>query len=322
MSVSEFTHEDLDFMKESCDEELFFPVHDDSLSLDVYDKNPRLITLLSKVDDGPDPTNNSESTPQFLGDRAGGVSSWHGACTLRDFEGNFPTSTGSPAGILHLKLPTREKKSGPVTGSGVDSGGDFTIVGRLEGTLLVFDQKHVSSVVEVRRWQGTMNQTRNEIDGSWGVATTPKDNFDDLLDESEITSRFHLREIPFWIPYLEPVPGSPPSNRILLLWDFAIRTVLHLVRISTGHFSWRYLNYRREVRKRFLELYSRLSDESFSWIPYHARQSLSTSESEELAKISVLCSNSDLQFYRKLCVALQRRRTFQWWVFVILPLTY
>ena len=313
MSVSQYTHESMDFMKESHEENLFFPGHDDTLHVDVYDKTPQLTSLLFEVDDSPDfYCQDSESALRLLDNRAEKALLWCGTYTLRDLEGNFSTSARSPAGVFSLKLPARDEEGGPVTGSGIDSAGDFTIVGRLEGPSLVFNQKHISDAVGARRWQGTINEKRNEVEGSWGPLGTLENSFDVLLEDSGITSRFSLHIAPFWIPYLEPLPGNPPSSRPRLLWHFAIKTVVHLIRISTGHFSWPYLKYRREVRKRFLELYGRLNDELFSWIPYDARQPLSTAESEELANISALCSDADLRFYRTLCTALQRRRIYHW----------
>ena len=314
MSVTEFTYEDLNFVKEDHHEDLFFPPHDDNLHVDMYDQDLRPNPILSKVDDGSrsniDTLQNSDPVLRLLGDGAARSVPWSGTYTLRDFEGNFSTKTS--AGIFHLTLPANDARNGSVTGSGVDGAGDFTIVGRLNGTSLLFNQQHTSTAVEVRRWQGSINEERNEIQGFWGLLATPEDNFDVLLDESGITSRFSLCVVPLRLPYLDPSPDELTSSRPRALWRFAIETVINVLRIRAGHFSWTYLNHRRQVRKRFLELYSRLDYDSSSWVPYGNRLPLSISESEELANIAAMCSDIDLRFYRRLCAALQRRRIFHW----------
>lgn len=293
LAIARLNYQDLILVQEGEEEDLFYPVHEDDIHVDVYDEDPQpLVALLG------DHVDASRSLP------------WSGTYTLRQFDGDLLTH--SPAGVINFTLPGCGETSGPVTGTGMDGAGDFTIIGRILGSSIVFNQRHVSTAVEMRRWQGGINEEHNKIEGSWGPIGTLGDNFDALLEDSDVTGHFELQVVPIRFSFLEPSSAELVSNRPRALWQFAIKTVLNVLKIGAGNVSWAYLQNRRLIRKRFLELYSRLDDEYFSWIPYSSRAPLSATEADELARHAAMCTKSDLQFYRKLCMAFQRRRVFHW----------
>lgn len=291
--MASITYDDLDLVNESHEEEdLLYPPEDDSLHVEIYDED-------------------TEPLPLLAGDDASKSSAWGGTLSLKDFNGTF--STKRSAGVIHLDLSPKGDDDRVIAGTGLDGSGDFVVDGRIRcGRLIAYNQLYNSSTAGKRRFQGTINWERKEIEGVWGPLGDLGEDFNKALEDSDVSGSFVLVPISTRFAYLEPSQDELSSNKPLAMWRFAIHTVVNLLRIRAGRFSWSYLSDRRRVRKRFLDLYHRLDDESFSWVPYDSRPALSLEESDELASLVMMCSKHDLQFYRRLSKTLQRRGVFHW----------
>ena len=283
------TYDDLDLVKEDHDpDDLFYPPFDDHIPLEVYDEDV------------------VRNVPLF-GNSTGEKRVWTGSYWQKQMDGSYGGK--KPEGVIHLTLPA-VGQDGPVSGSGMDGLGDFTIAGFLRGSSLVYEVQYTSKYYASPRYQGTLNTERDEFEGVYGYLETPDNAFETQLQDSDIAGRFEHRIAAIRFSFLEPTAEELASSRPRALWRFAIDSVLNLVRIRAGHFSWPYLKDRRRVRKRFLELYRRLENQS-SRLPDHTG-ALSTEEADELGSLVSICSPQDLCFYKQLSKVLQRREIVHW----------
>ena len=295
-TVCLITYDDLDLCKEDVTDKLLYDSPDDSLHLEVYDDEPDC------------------QIPLLSGGTAEQPSTWSGFHLLKQVDGTFAGKTS--AGIVHLHLPPLGVGSGPVTGTGTDYTGDFSIEGTLDGSTMVYNKCYTSQEGYRVRYQGTLSAERDALEGVWGNPSKANDKSgDDLvtpLDDADITGRFVYSIAPSRFSFIKVDEEERAANKPRALWKFAIQTVRNLVRIKAGLFSWEYLEERRKIRKRFLALFSRLEDPSSSWPYASSLPALTPEESEELAALVAMLPKDDLQFYKRLSAALQRRRTIHW----------
>lgn len=241
-------------------------------------------------------------------------STWSGFHLLKQVDGTFAGKAS--AGIIHLHISPAGVDSGLVTGTGTDYTGDFSIEGTLDGSNVVYNKQYTSHDGYKIRYQGTLSNERDALEGLWGTSNKANGgNIDDLsvlLDDADVTGRFEYRIAPSRFSFIKVDEEEHAANKPRALWKFALQTVRNLVRIRNGHFSWEYLKERRRIRQRFLDLFSRLDDPASSWPYVGSKPNLTLAESEELAGLVAMLPKSDLQLYKRLSVALQRRRVIHW----------
>lgn len=214
-----------------------------------------------------------------------------------------------------------------MTGGGTDYTGDFVITGTLEGSRISFTKRYGNIEPRCLRFQGVINTERNEISGSW-VASSESPNADAnvIVDvpfgEADIQGRFEYRIAPTGLSFIQPDAEALVSNRPRALWRFAYDAIKHLLRIRRGQFSWDYLQARRRARRRFLQLFDRLSERSSAWPSVRSRPPLTPEESEELAAIVAVLPTNDFRFYKQLSSALQRRRVIHWYCSPCISVTW
>lgn len=283
------TYADLNNVKEDEPlEALLYPEQDLNPHVEVYDE---VDVHLPSLSDGP----------------TGRSAVWTGHFSNKQYDDTF---TGRhSAGVLYLALPP-EGDDGPVTGSGVDGSGNFTITGKLHGSAIIYNKEWDSSTVSTIRLSGTINSTRDEVEGVYGLMDDI-DNLDAILEDSAVLGQFHHRIAPLRFPFLKPSEEALATNKAHALWRFAIDSVLNVVRIKAGRFSWPYLKDRRRTRHRFIELYNRLDENEFQGLPPRQKP-LSEEESDELGSLAAQCSKQDLQLYRKLALIVRCRHSIHW----------
>ena len=292
-AVCDIFYDDLGLCAKDPANKLLYTPPDDSLHLEIYDEE-------------------SDNTVQSLPSDESGthLSTWSGFHVLKQPDESF---TGKiPVGVLRLRFP-ESAESGPVTGLGIDYTGDFTVQGTVSGSDIVYTKRYTRQDGYTVRFQGTLNAERDSMDGVWGTSTTST-NVGDLvtpLDKEEILGRFEYRIAPVRFAFIEIDEAERAVSKPRALWKFAIKTVLNLVKIKGGHFSWAYLSDRRKMRKRFIELYSRFPDPT-TWPYAESLPPLISEESGEFATLVVMLSEKDLRFYKNLCAVLRRRRVIHW----------
>lgn len=295
-AVCKIYYEDLKLCQYSPTASLLYETPDDSLHLEVYDEGHDAVQQLLAL---------SDAAP------LGRTSPWTGFYVVEQYDESF---TGQyPAGVFRFYLPPPEE-SGEVRGSGTDSVGDFVIRGTVNGTHVEYNKRYTFLGGHIVRYQGTLTADRDTVEGVWGF-TVSGQNIDDLtapLGESDVAGRFKHWVAPPRFSFIRLDDVALAKNKPRAMWEFAISTVLHRVRIQAGHFTWEYLSERRRIRKRFIELYSRLDNLLASWPDVASVIPLAPQESEELAALVGLLSEQDLRFYKSLCAALQRRRIIHW----------
>ncbi|GJE85149.1 hypothetical protein PsYK624_012270 [Phanerochaete sordida] len=234
----------------------------------------------------------------------GHFSTWTGSYSAKQYDGSFSGSYST--GAMFLDLPPNGD-SGPFTGWGIDGEGRSVVAGTLRGASLVCDIEYASVS---QRLVGTLNASRDRIEGVYGVPKSGDLNAG--LTDSSIDGGVVLRAAPVRFSYLEPTSEALAANKAKALWDFAIKSILAVVRIRMGRFDWPYLRERRRVRQRFMELFSRLNG-VFPGIPrIRSSLRLSSAEYEELGSLAALCSKQDLEVYRNLALILRRRNSVHW----------
>ncbi|KIP05842.1 hypothetical protein PHLGIDRAFT_483430 [Phlebiopsis gigantea 11061_1 CR5-6] len=293
--VGVVTYEEVKLCQEGVVDKLLYEPPDDSLHLEVYD-------------DGYD-----SQSPIALGSTDGRPSTWTGFYVLKQYDESFAGQY--PAGIFQFLLPTAEE-SREVTGSGTDAIGDFMIQGTIDGDQVRYNKHYTFQGGHTVRYQGTLTAERDTLEGTWGLEISGKD-IEDLtapLGESDVAGSFKHWVAPTRFSFIELHDEELANNKPRALWKYAISTVLHLVKVRAGHFSWEYLGERRRMRKRFIELYSRLDTFTASWSFMTSIVPLTPEESEELASLVGLLSKRDLLFYKNLCAVLRRRQVVHWGV--------
>ncbi len=227
---------------------------------------------------------------------------WRGSYSYKGFEAKYS------AGTIHLSIPPIGIDTGTVSGTGMDTIGDFTVEGvLLQRGFISFNKQYLSHDKTAWRFQGSIDGTRQEISGVWGYMDSGNDNFNVRLDDDHIAGSFEYYNSPVRSRLFRPTPEELTSNKPQALWRFAIKTIRHKINIRAGRFSWGYLQERRGIRKRLVELFARRNHLLNSGLASNVP--LTTEEADELSELVSMCSEADLRCYRSLAVRLQRRST-------------
>ncbi|KIK61458.1 hypothetical protein GYMLUDRAFT_43029 [Collybiopsis luxurians FD-317 M1] len=263
---------------------LFYSVLAESLNVEPNDDTDDFANLL--------PLNGSITTA---------MSSWCGF-----FTDHSASNTKYPAGVIYLPLP---ENVGFFSGSGSDSIGEFSIAGKVDGEAITFNKRYTSGKVATQRYEGKLNVDRNQMLGGWGRCDTEQEDFSRRLDSTEVLGQFELHTAPLGIRRFVKVDADLASSSPREKWRFAISTVITLLHIKRREFpGWTYLQNRRKIRRRFIELFPRVQELPI-WGVYDP---LSNEEMEELCMLVSYCSRQDLRFYRSLSACLQRRVVVHW----------
>ncbi|KIK51797.1 hypothetical protein GYMLUDRAFT_78058 [Collybiopsis luxurians FD-317 M1] len=267
--------------------ELLHPAIADSLDVEVY----------------TEPDDFGSSIPLLDGSPAGSRPSWCGSYSYSlDYGGAF--TTRYPAGVIDLLVPEWD---GYISGSGSDNIGEFSIEGQVNGESITLNKRYTYGQAITWRYQGRLNPERSQIFGEWGSCNTIFEDF------NKIHGAFQLNIAKLGICKLVNVSaGSANPNSARERWHLAVNSVITLLRIKKRKFTgWIYLQNRRQIRRRFLELFPRLH-ELESPLLWRAGNPLSDDEMEEFLTLVSCCSRKDFRFYRSLSACLQRRKVVHW----------
>ncbi|GJE85128.1 VPS13 domain-containing protein [Phanerochaete sordida] len=280
LTVCVVYYTDIDTVKEDQPpEELLYPEMDLDPHVEVYDEGEVQHSLIS----------------------VGLSSAWSGHFSVKQFDGSF---TGqASAGVFYLTLPPAGE-DGLVTGSGIDGAEDFTVKGKLQGE----DITLIAAYPATKYWlAGTLSSARDALELTFAAVDSPDaEDLDAAPKDDAIAGRMKLRLAPVRFSYLVPSAEALAENKPRAFWKFAIESVLNVVRARAGHFAWPYLQDRRRVRQRFIELHNRLKNDALPGLP-PAAPPLTEGESEEFASLVTLCSKQDLQLYRRLALIMRRK---------------
>lgn len=102
-------------------------------------------------------------------------------------------------------------------------------------------------------------------------------------------------------------------NRSKALWKYALEAVTHAVRMQMPRVSWEYFKTRRDIRQRYIELYSKCYFDPGASMQAELDTGgpLTSSEVVELQSIELMCTPNDLKFYRSIANNVIRKKFAQ-----------
>ncbi|EKM53528.1 uncharacterized protein PHACADRAFT_211217 [Phanerochaete carnosa HHB-10118-sp] len=109
------------------------------------------------------------------------------------------------------------------------------------------------------------------------------------------------------LPLFRPPEHFSGVREPQALWRFARNAVMHIVKTAAKRIRWEHFQARRDLRRRYIELYSRLMDSY--WVKerdYTLLTILSIYEEEELRDLELALNKADVCFYKSLAYFLRR----------------
>jgi hypothetical protein len=128
-------------------------------------------------------------------------------------------------------------------------------------------------------FSGTWDAVTDTLSGTFGLQKSTEMQISAFVLKR--TSPEHLRFI--------PAPMELETNKARALWGFAIAAVIHGVR--RDRWAWAFFEERRDVRRRFIELYIRSTEFG---------PPTTSEEDSELARLQKYMTTADNRFYHSL----------------------
>ena len=231
---------------------------------------------------------------------SGLAGSWKGSCA----DQNEKVDSAIQFSITH------EGVGGQFLGSGTDVLGAFTVSGVLDNPILLFTKNYIGVEDGLHfRYEGEVNEERNEIIGRWGRRQHHEDILGPVLDleKEDYAGTFQLLKRPLEYFQCRPSVEEFEVNRTRALWKFALNAVLNGVRSRS--LSWQFLRERRDRRHRFIWLFIRRREMHDGWGEHLLWSPLDSIEQEELDTFETTLSTADRRFYSSLASFYFRRET-------------
>ncbi|KIK61460.1 hypothetical protein GYMLUDRAFT_43033 [Collybiopsis luxurians FD-317 M1] len=271
----------------------------DSLVAEALNESDDLAEAINESDDLANPPLPSDNSPAVA------LSIW---CGFYSFSTGYQAfHSKNPIGIIHLPLPEGD---GCISGSGADGIGEYFVKGQLDGDSITFNMEYTSGQDATFRVEGKLNPERDRIDCEWG----PCDRTDDLTKHLYHSSgRLQLLLAPLSIHRFVKVDADLATSSPRQRWHLAVSTIITLQRIRKRKMtSWIYMKNRRQIRRRFLQLFPKLIELISPSVIWRASNRLTTEEEEELITLFSYLSRQEFRYYRSLDACLRRRVVVHW----------
>lgn len=209
-------------------------------------------------------------------------------------------------GHLDFEIPAAD---GTFTGRGMDAFVTFTIFGKREGARVAFTKTHEDdSEKEQFTWEGTLNEHEDELSGSYCFGRPVDENTTfPIIKSDEGMGSFTLQRRPLYYFLHRPVAAAFEYNKTRALWQYALDSVLHAVRVQGRVLSWDFQKDRRDRRAKYIERFMQLDEVNGNWGDLTVRDWIDQDGAEEMAKIEMTAPAADIVFYRSLANCVMRR---------------
>lgn len=216
----------------------------------------------------------------------------------RYWRGSYDANGFTPS-IGHIDM-NHLPAGGQFMYTGVDSMGDFVVEGSRNGTRITFTRRYKGQPASYT-YQGEINEDEDEIIGSYGLRTDPREGLADEIG----TFKLERRPIPYFL--YRPMPQELTESRPKALWRFALTAVLHDIRMRSTRVPWEFFAERRARRRRYVELYMKYDEWVGNWKEFAMLDPLTKTECEEWSLLEISSTTADLLFNRSLANFLSRR---------------
>ena len=212
-------------------------------------------------------------------------------------------------GHLDFALPDLD---GLFSGSGADSFGSFTLLGKREGSHLVFTKTYPKpSDCRDLTFEGSINGENDNVTGRYCLGRQiTEDTAFPVISSDVSVGTFVLFFRPLYYYTHRPHQSEFDYNKPRALWKFVLDAVLHAVRTRAKNVPWEFFRDRRNQRRRYAELYMQLDEllgleRDNAVLPYITQE-----ECWEFANFEACLTTADLLFYRSIAKCAMRRRVF------------